>query len=140
LGPISTYIRGISGDTDLHFERLALGPGDAVINCSNVAVTPEFLSSAAADPDQVRLIEMCARAGGDQSGYGLCELNRTPLVRGARHAHCPTPLAMAVSLALLPLAKNLLLNSPINISAEPASAAPGPSPTATWATFPSRKK
>lgn len=117
MGPVSTYVRGISGDTDLHFERLTLSPVDAIINCSSEAVAPEFLQATAADPDAVKVVEMCAREVGEQSVYGLCELNRKPLVRGARFAHCPSPLAMAVSLALLPMARNLLLNSPITIAA-----------------------
>ncbi|MDE6175622.1 MAG: N-acetyl-gamma-glutamyl-phosphate reductase, partial [Duncaniella sp.] len=46
--------------------------------------------------------------------YGLSELNRKPMVRGARHVANPGCLAMAVELSLIPLAKNLLLNSDIH--------------------------
>lgn len=49
--------------------------------------------------------------------YALPEMNRKPLVRGARRAAMPGPLASAVLPALLPLAKNLLLNSTIHICA-----------------------
>lgn len=49
--------------------------------------------------------------------YALPELNRKPLVRGATRASMPGPLASAVLPALLPLAKNLLLNSTIHINA-----------------------
>ena len=46
--------------------------------------------------------------------YGLSELNRKPMVRGAKHVANPGCLAMAVELSLIPLAKNLLLNSDIH--------------------------
>ena len=48
--------------------------------------------------------------------YALPELNRKPLVRGARKAAIPGGMAAAVLLGLLPMAKNLLLNSPIHAS------------------------
>ena len=49
--------------------------------------------------------------------YGLPELNRRSLVHGACHVATPGSFATAIELALLPLAKNLLLNSPIHITA-----------------------
>lgn len=116
-GPLSAYVRGISGDTDLQFGRLTLAPVDAIINCSNVAVAPEFLAATAVDPEKVRVIEMSAGQADEDCVYGLCELNRKALVRGAVKACCVSPLAMAVELALLPLAKNLLLNSPVSVTA-----------------------
>lgn len=45
--------------------------------------------------------------------YGLPEINRKAMVRGARAAVSPDPLAHALLLAVFPLAKNLLLNSGI---------------------------
>lgn len=116
-GPVSAYVRGVSGDTDLQFGRLTLAPVDAIINCSSVAVEPGFLAAAAVDPEKVRVIEMCSQEVGDDYVYGLCELNRKALVRGALRARCVSPLAMAVELALLPLARHLLLNAPVSVAA-----------------------
>ncbi|MDE5812152.1 MAG: N-acetyl-gamma-glutamyl-phosphate reductase [Muribaculaceae bacterium] len=49
--------------------------------------------------------------------YGLPEINRKPLVRGALHASNPGCFATAVSLALLPLAKAGKLQGPIHVAA-----------------------
>ena len=116
-GPLSAFVRGISGDTDLQFGRLALAPVDVIINCSSVPVAPEFLDATAVSPEDVRVIEMGAYEPDGDCVYGLCELNRKALVRGARRACCISPLSMAVELALLPLAKHLLLNAPVSVAA-----------------------
>ncbi|MBD5386134.1 hypothetical protein HDR69_06900 [bacterium] len=47
--------------------------------------------------------------------YGLSELNRKPLVRGARTAVVPNPLASPILIALYPLAKHLLLSGDLNV-------------------------
>lgn len=49
--------------------------------------------------------------------YGLPELNRKELVRGATRASVPGALATAVNLALLPLARHLMLTRNIHITA-----------------------
>lgn len=47
--------------------------------------------------------------------YGLSEMNRKPLVRGAREAVVPSPLAVPALIALNPLARHLLLPESVNI-------------------------
>lgn len=49
---------------------------------------------------------------------GLSEMNRKPLVRGARLASVPTPVASLAFIALHPLAINNLINSDIHVSAD----------------------
>lgn len=115
-GPLSSAIRGISGETDMTFSRHDLLAVDAIINCSSASVDSDFLAAIACDPAKVRIIELCADVS-DSFTYGLCELNRKTLVRGALTARSVSPLAMAVELALLPLAKNLMLNAPISVAA-----------------------
>lgn len=44
---------------------------------------------------------------------GVCELNRKALVRGGRSARMPDVTTMLGSLALMPLAKNLMLNNSV---------------------------
>lgn len=48
--------------------------------------------------------------------YGVAETNRKLMVRGANHVAIPSATAMATVLALLPAAKNLMLNAPISVS------------------------
>ncbi len=50
--------------------------------------------------------------------YGLSEMNRKPLVRGARVASVPNPLASPLLVALYPLARHLMLSSDINVVIE----------------------
>lgn len=48
--------------------------------------------------------------------YGVPELNRRYIVHDCEGVVCPNPAAYLATLALIPLAKNLMLNSEINIS------------------------
>ena len=50
--------------------------------------------------------------------YGLSEINRKPLVRGATKAVIPSPIASVVLISLYPLAINGLLNKNINVEIE----------------------
>lgn len=50
--------------------------------------------------------------------YGLSEVNRKPLVRGARLAVLPTPVGSLALIALYPLALNVLLGQDIEITVE----------------------
>jgi len=58
----------------------------------------------------------CADAAGCPVEIGLPEFNRKALVRGARAAYLPDEITYLGALALMPLAKNLLLGSPISAS------------------------
>ena len=48
--------------------------------------------------------------------YGIPELNRKHIVHDCNGVICPNPIAYIATLALLPLAKNLMLNSDITIA------------------------
>ncbi len=72
-------------------------------------------------PEGVKVIDLSPdfRSPEDEESpwvYAVPELNRKPLVRGAVRASIPDPLAHIMLLALLPLAKNLLLNAPIHVN------------------------
>lgn len=78
-------------------------------------------------PENLKLIDMSPdfRLPADEEGewvYALPELNRKPLVRGATRAAIPGPFATIMLLSLLPMAKNLLLNSDIHVSCVSPSA------------------
>ena len=47
--------------------------------------------------------------------YGVPELNRKHIVHDCNGVYCPNPVAYLATLALLPLAKNLMLNSDITV-------------------------
>ena len=88
-----------------------------VLFCTNPADVPaEALLTLDSKPE-FRLIVLGGFAG-DNMVYGVPELNRKAMVRGARAVCCPAPVAMSAELALFPLAKHLMLNSPITVEAE----------------------
>ena len=62
--------------------------------------------------------------------YGLPELNRKYIIRG-KHVANPGCFATAIQLALLPLARNLLLNSEIHVHAITGSTGAGVKPSAS---------
>ena len=62
--------------------------------------------------------------------YGLPEMNRKYIIRG-QHVANPGCFATAIQLALLPLARNLLLNSDIHVTAITGSTGAGVKPSAT---------
>lgn len=71
---------------------------------------------------ELRIVDMSpgrfSRWEGFGLEYGLSEVNRKPLVRGARLAVLPTPIASLALIALYPLALNILLTSDIEITVE----------------------
>lgn len=90
---------------------------DVLFCCRPAGKTREFLETHTI-PEGLKIIDLSRdfRLAEEADGfvYGLSELNRKPMVRGALRVANPGCLAMAVELSLLPLAKNLLLNSDIH--------------------------
>ena len=73
-------------------------------------------------PENLRIIDLSvdmrdpATAAKYEFVYGLPELNRKPMVRGAKRAIVPHPAAIIAELALLPIAKQEELNSDITFT------------------------
>ena len=71
-------------------------------------------------PDDLKIIDLSndyrINDGTHDFVYGLPELNRKPLVRGAKHVANPGCFATAIQLAVLPLAKNGLLGKEIHVN------------------------
>ena len=86
-------------------------------------------------PEELRIIDLSTdyrqQDGSHDFVYGLPELNRKRIVNGARHIANPGCFATCIQLALLPLAKNLLLNSDIHVHAITGSTGAGVKPGAT---------
>lgn len=125
--------KGLRGETYMKFAPVAdTSDIDVLFLCfDDPDHTASFLHSVNV-PDSVKMIDMSGlfiEPDDPESPwvYGLPELNRKALVRGATRAAVPGDLATAVLLGLLPLAKNLLLNADIHISAvmPDADAEPG---------------
>lgn len=106
---------------------------DVLFFCTAHGDTRKFIESHTLPPD-LKLIDLSMdyRIESPEHGfiYGLPELNRKRIVRGNRIAN-PGCFATAIQLALLPLAKNLLLNNEIQVTAITGSTGAGQKPTST---------
>ena len=129
---LSDVHQGLAGETYMRFaDTTDWDEIDVLFSCLPHGVSGEFLSNAGI-PDRVKIIDLSAdfrdQAQGHGYVYGLPELNRKAMVRGATRVACPGCLAMGVELALLPLAKNLLINSPVHITTVTGSTTAGSRP------------
>lgn len=119
---ISDVHRGLIGECDLTIVReLDWGAIDVLFNCSHTGMTKTFLDAHREQTADIKIIDLSGdfRIAGEDNDfvYGLPELNRKAIVRGARKVANPGAFATAVELALLPLAKHLMVNSEVNVAA-----------------------
>lgn len=126
---------GLYGETDLTFtDELPLQDIDCLFFCTAHGDTRKFIDAHPL-PEELRVIDLSMdyRIESEEHDfvYGLPELNRKKIVRGARHIANPGCFATAIQLGLLPLAKNLLLNNPVHITAITGSTGAGQKPSAT---------
>lgn len=108
--PLADTVAGLTGDTDMRLSgTYAPADGDVLFLADNEV--PDF-DIDADDCASLRIIDMTGRLEG-HTGFvtGIGELNRKPMVRGARRAAIPDALTVLAVTALLPLAKNRLLES-----------------------------
>lgn len=127
--------QGLIGEIDLRFtDGTPMDEIDVLFCCTPHGQTRTFLESHEV-PEDLRIIDLSAdyriEDGTHDFVYGLPELNRKRIVRGAKHIANPGCFATAIQLALLPLAKNLLLNSDIHVTAITGSTGAGVKPSAT---------
>ena len=125
---------GLYGETDLYFtDKTPFEEIDVLFFCTAHGDTRKFIESHTLPPD-LKLIDLSMdyRIESPEHGfiYGLPELNRKRIVRGNRIAN-PGCFATAIQLALFPLAKNLLLNNEIQVTAITGSTGAGQKPTST---------
>lgn len=112
---VDTVFPGLSGDTDLVFQQtLSTAGADVLFLCSgNVS-----FDALRAENPSLKVIDLtgttCIQAS-PEAIPALCELYRKPLVRGGVYAVVPDAAAMLTAAALLPLAKNLLLNADLEV-------------------------
>lgn len=117
---------GLTGDTDLRFtDALDFSNIDILFMCVNKGEGRKFIERNSL-PQDLRIVDFSGDFRLENSFndfvYSLPELRRKELVRGATRACIPGALATAVELALLPLARNLMLTRNIHVAAAlPAS-------------------
>ncbi|MDR2475893.1 MAG: N-acetyl-gamma-glutamyl-phosphate reductase [Bacteroidales bacterium] len=132
--PVTDVHSGLYGETDLHFScELPLNEIDGLFLCMAHGDSRKFIESHKL-PDKLKIIDMSMdyRLESDAHAfvYGLPELNRKRIIRGTRVAN-PGCFATCIQLALLPLAKNLMLNSEIHVHAITGSTGAGVKPSST---------
>lgn len=118
--PLSTLHPVYAGETELTLERvLNLDGLDILFVIDEKNLTDEILERFRSD-EKFRLVvtgdaDRLRSERPHEFVYGLPEFYRKTLVRGARAAYTPRAEAMLIELALLPLAKNALLNAPVKL-------------------------
>lgn len=133
--PVTSVHKGLVGEIDMTFSSdTPLDDIDVLFCCTPHGESRRFIEANPL-PESLKVIDLAqdfrlAEEGNDFI-YGLPELNRKAVVRGGRHVANPGCFATAIQLGLLPLAKNLLLNAPIHITAITGSTGAGVKPSAT---------
>lgn len=134
--PVSGVHQGLVGEMALYFtNETPLDAVDVIFLCTPHGESRKFLELHKDNiPDDLRIIDLSQdfRIADDTHDfiYGLPELNRKYIIRG-KHVANPGCFATAIQLALLPLARNLLLNSDIHVNAITGSTGAGVKPSAT---------
>lgn len=127
--------QGLHGEIDMSFSNtIDLKNIDVLFCCRPAGKTREFIETHTI-PEDLKIIDLARdhriEDGSHDFVYGLSELNRKPMVRGAKHVANPGCFATAIQLALLPLAKNHLIKSDIHVTAITGSTGAGVKPSAT---------
>lgn len=133
--PVASVHQGLIGETDLVFtDQTPFDEINVLFFCTPHGQTRTFLESHSV-PDDLRIIDLSTdyrhQDGTHDFVYGLPELNRKAIVRVAKHIANPGCFATAIQLALLPLAKNLLLNKDVHVFAITGSTGAGVKPAPT---------
>lgn len=131
--PISHIHTDLTGELDLNFNKDISLEVDVIFICSGHGKSASFLANHPL-PNNIKIIDLSSdfRLLKNAKGfvYGLPELNRTTISTSQKIAN-PGCFATAIQLALLPLAKQQLLNNDIHIHAITGSTGAGQQPTPT---------
>lgn len=117
---VSAVHRQLVGETSLRFVAAPRVEGlDVLFMCGEEGEASSWVKCNDI-PQGLRLIDLTPdhrlEAEGNDFVYGLAEVNRKHMVHDCSRVACPGDVAMAVLLALLPLARNLMLVSDIHVS------------------------
>lgn len=119
---------GLIGETDLTFSSTYdLNAIDVLFFCTPHGESSKFMANNPI-PESLKIVDLSndfrIESADHEFIYGLPELNRKHIIR-AKYVANPGCFATAIQLALLPLAKNLLLNSEIHVHAITGSTGAG---------------
>ena len=125
---------GLFGETEMRFtDELPLNSIDLLFFCTAHGDTKKFMESHTV-PENVKIIDLSMdyRIESDEHDfvYGLPELNRRRICN-SRHIANPGCFATCIQLAVLPLAKHLMLNSELHVNAITGSTGAGVKPSST---------
>ena len=125
---------GLIGETDMVFtDQLPLDEIDVLFFCTAHGDTRKFMDEHTL-PEGLKVIDLSQdyrlAAEGNDFIYGLPELNRRAICHST-HVANPGCFATAIQLALLPLARNLMLNDDVYVNAITGSTGAGVKPGAT---------
>ena len=126
---------GLIGETEITFtDELPFDKVDLLYFCTAHGDTKKFIDSHDI-PEDLKIIDLStdyrmAREDHDFV-YGLPEMNRKQIVRGAKRIANPGCFATAIQLAILPLAKKGLLTDDLHINGITGSTGAGQKPTST---------
>lgn len=135
--PIASVHEDLLGELDLNFTDTVNPDVDVVFLCLGHGKSLAFLE-ANAFSEGTKVIDLGndfrltkdAQFKGKAFVYGLPELNRE-VIKTAQYIANPGCFATAIQLALLPLAKNNLLNDTVHINATTGSTGAGVMPSST---------
>jgi N-acetyl-gamma-glutamyl-phosphate reductase len=125
---------GLFGETDLAFtDKLPTDTIDLLFFCTAHGDTKKFIESHPL-PHELKVIDLSAdyriRSEEHDFVYGLPELNRRQICK-SQHIANPGCFATCIQLAVLPLARHLMLNSELHVHAITGSTGAGVKPGAT---------
>ncbi|MDL2310200.1 N-acetyl-gamma-glutamyl-phosphate reductase [Parabacteroides sp. OttesenSCG-928-B22] len=125
---------GLFGETDMAFtNELPFHEVDLLFLCSAHGDSRKFMESHVL-PESVKVIDLSMdyrlKAEDNPFIYGLPELNRRAICKSQYVAN-PGCFATCIQLAVLPLAKHLMLNSELHVNAITGSTGAGVKPTST---------
>jgi len=125
---------GLFGETDLIFtNELPLGDIDLLFFCTAHGDTKKFMESHTV-PEDLKIIDLSTdyRIKSEEHDfiYGLPELNRRKICQSL-HVANPGCFATCIQLAVLPLAKHLMLTGDLHVNAITGSTGAGVKPSAT---------
>ena len=123
---------GLYGETNMVFtSELPLDEIDVLFFCTAHGDTKKFMESHNV-PEALKIVDLSMDYRIESEGhdfiYGLPELNRKRIIR-AKHIANPGCFATGIQLALLPLAKHLMLNNTIHVFGITGSTGAGVKPS-----------
>lgn len=125
---LDEIVTGIVGECDLKVTTEGpLDEVDVVFVCDNASKASSALEALGL-PDETRIIDMSGRHNVSHGPelpwkYGLSEMQRRVLVHDAQRVTIPGNAATASLLAVMPMARNLMLNNPLDIKVALGTAA-----------------